>query len=197
MATKHESYVILAAVEFDETGECALMESARHALLHDDCELHVVHVAADAKTSSDSLGLIGEELKKRVQMVELVRELKVTAHIRAGNTPRAILQTAADINADLLVVGTHKRVGVEKLVLGSVAERVLRDAHCPVLVAQPKDYLRAVQSDTVEPVCPDCLTARQAGANQRYWCERHSHSRLRMHLYAPSNSRRSSGPLEM
>jgi nucleotide-binding universal stress UspA family protein len=42
------------------------------------------------------------------------------------------------MKADLLVVGTHGRKGVSHLLLGSVAERLVRTAHCPVLVVRPE-----------------------------------------------------------
>jgi hypothetical protein len=45
-----------------------------------------------------------------------------------------ILHAAADLKADLVVMGTHGRRGVRRLVLGSVAERFLRIAECPVLM---------------------------------------------------------------
>lgn len=53
--------------------------------------------------------------------------------LREGNTAAEILDQAARMNADLLVIGTHGRSGFERLVLGSVAEKVLRKASCPVL----------------------------------------------------------------
>jgi len=53
--------------------------------------------------------------------------------LREGNTAAEILAQATDMAADLLVIGTHGRSGFERLVLGSVAEKVLRKARCPVL----------------------------------------------------------------
>ena len=44
-----------------------------------------------------------------------------------------IITFAREINADLLVVGTHGRTGLSHLIIGSVAERVVRKAPCPVL----------------------------------------------------------------
>ena len=49
---------------------------------------------------------------------------------------RSILETAQSIGADLIVMGSHGRRGIEKLVLGSVTQRVLGDAHLPVLVVR-------------------------------------------------------------
>jgi nucleotide-binding universal stress UspA family protein len=57
--------------------------------------------------------------------------------VRAGITDEVICEAAADADADLLVVASHGRDGLSRLVMGSVAERVIRDAPCPVLVVKP------------------------------------------------------------
>jgi nucleotide-binding universal stress UspA family protein len=54
-----------------------------------------------------------------------------------GDPARTIVERARDMGADLVVMGTHGRSGVERWVLGSVAEKVLRKAHCPVLTVPP------------------------------------------------------------
>ncbi len=74
----------------------------------------------------------------------------VSMHIRFGRPAEALAQVAVDYDGDVIVVGTHGRRGFEKLMLGSVAERVLHIAHCPVLVARPKDYRGLPVSDRVE-----------------------------------------------
>jgi nucleotide-binding universal stress UspA family protein len=200
MANKQPPFVVLAAVAFDETGDHALQAAARSAELREISELHIVHVSSNAKPdaslSQASFGTIPDELYGRVRAIPNLRPLRVTAHLRTGAPARAILQTAADIDADLLVVGTHKRTGVQKLMLGSVAEQVLRDAHCPVLVAMPKDYVGASKADIVEPPCVDCVKVRQASASQVYWCERHARMQLRPHVWEPSDSR-PAGPLAL
>src|SRR5688500_17795398 len=55
------------------------------------------------------------------------------AVVREGQTAAEIVDQATGMNADLLVIGTHGRSGFERLLLGSVAEKVLRKARCPVL----------------------------------------------------------------
>ena len=57
----------------------------------------------------------------------------VTTEVRDGVPARAIVETAAARNCQLIVMGTHGRGGFSHLVLGSVAERVVRTASCPVL----------------------------------------------------------------
>ena len=65
-------------------------------------------------------------------------DLPVRHSFKAGDPARSILDEAAALPADLLVMGTHGRSGLERWVLGSVTDRVLRQAPCPVLtVSRP------------------------------------------------------------
>ncbi len=60
----------------------------------------------------------------------------VKAFVISGKPADAIIETARERNADLIVVGSHGRTGLEKLLMGSVAERVIVLAACPVLVVK-------------------------------------------------------------
>ena len=70
------------------------------------------------------------------------------AVVREGNPAAEIVDQATDMNAALLVMGTHGRSGFERLLLGSVAEKVLRKARCPVLTV-PRRLPDAVPSGPV------------------------------------------------
>lgn len=65
---------------------------------------------------------------------------RISTHVTAGTAWKQILRIAADLEADLIVIGTRGRGGVKRLVLGSVAELVVRKACCPVFVAREKGY---------------------------------------------------------
>lgn len=85
-------------------------------------------------------GAIERERDAAVRLVdERVKQLlaergatkpEVEPMVRAGRAADAIIEAAAEVDADLVIVGTRGRVGA----IGSVAERVVRDAHRPVLV---------------------------------------------------------------
>ncbi|MCE9530099.1 MAG: universal stress protein [Planctomycetes bacterium] len=61
-----------------------------------------------------------------------------------GDPATEIVRLATDANMDLVVMGTHGRSFVERLLMGSVAEKVMRDAHCSVLVVKlPKGQPKA------------------------------------------------------
>lgn len=60
--------------------------------------------------------------------------LTVTNFSEYGATADGILQCSKEFNADLIVIGTHKRSGLDRLLMGDIAEGVVRHAHVPVLV---------------------------------------------------------------
>lgn len=195
-------YRILIAVAFDPTAESALLEGMNLAARNPGSELHLVHVAGEPSPLGGTRTLLptadgpeepAELLRRRVERIwQQTGELQVIAHIRSGEPAQTILQAAIDIDADIIVVGSHRRTGLKKLVLGSVAEQVLRDSHCPVMLVVAKDYSGTVASPRVAPPCDDCLATRHKTANARFWCERHSKSYLQPHIYVPRDEARSS-----
>ncbi|SFC61785.1 Nucleotide-binding universal stress protein, UspA family [Halobiforma haloterrestris] len=60
----------------------------------------------------------------------------LTTEVLAGSPARAIVQFATDANVDRIVIGSHGRTGVSRVLLGSVAERVVRRAPVPVTVVR-------------------------------------------------------------
>ena len=70
------------------------------------------------------------------QAVQLAEE----GTIKLGTPYREIIQTADDRQIDLIVLGTHGRSGVRHFLLGSTTERVVRYAHCPVLVVREREH---------------------------------------------------------
>jgi nucleotide-binding universal stress UspA family protein len=60
--------------------------------------------------------------------------LQVTHFNEYGSTADGILSCSKEFNADLIVIGTHGRTGIDRLLMGSVAESVVRNSHVPVLV---------------------------------------------------------------
>jgi len=80
-----------------------------------------------------------------------------TGKILLGDIADTIVEFAQASEADLIVIGTHGARGVEKILLGSVAERVLKRAHCPTLVYNPykgeRGYtISSTINEAVQPV---------------------------------------------
>jgi nucleotide-binding universal stress UspA family protein len=77
-------------------------------------------------------------------------------HVLLEGDPAAeIVRHAREVNADLIVMGTHGRTGLERLLMGSVAEKVMRDAFCSVLVVKlPKGIPVTERADVAVAVSP-------------------------------------------
>ena len=73
----------------------------------------------------------------RVEAERLVGAGKVTGEKAVGEPAAEILENARAWGSDLIVMGTHGRTGLEHALMGSIAERVVRRAHCPVLTVRP------------------------------------------------------------
>ena len=71
--------------------------------------------------------------------------LAVDYLVRRGDAPDAILRTADEVGADLIVVGTHGRSGLDRMLCGSVAESVLQRSSRPVLVVRQTDVSRTTK----------------------------------------------------
>jgi nucleotide-binding universal stress UspA family protein len=75
----------------------------------------------------------GHEMEHFLSAIERRGTIRVRGRLESGNVPRTIVQLAAETPYDLIVMGTHGRRGLERILLGSVAERVVRLAPCPVI----------------------------------------------------------------
>jgi len=205
----HESKhpTILAAVDFSDLTNFVIDEAIRHAV-RDDATLHVVHIAPPAAPPATMdtayprraptfqnlehalLSRVGE----RLELAPAQPGQRLLTHVRTGPAADEIVDLAADLDADLILVGTHGRTGITRWVLGSVAERVARTANCPVLVVREKDH----STPEIERPCPRCVVARRESNGRELWCEQHRHSLGRRHTYhfVPRNvSSRENAPL--
>jgi nucleotide-binding universal stress UspA family protein len=114
---------------------------------------------------SPSLGtpeLQGEALADRHywrNQLEQIRpvdpEIAVHHVLLDGDPASEIVRYASDAGIDLIVMGTHGRTGLERLLMGSVAEKVMRDAHCSVLVVKlPKGIQVPARGDVEVAASP-------------------------------------------
>jgi nucleotide-binding universal stress UspA family protein len=67
-------------------------------------------------------------------------EVHFFVHARLGHPADEVLGLASEVGADLILIGSHGRTGVDRLVLGSTSEKVAREAKCPVMVVRHKAY---------------------------------------------------------
>jgi nucleotide-binding universal stress UspA family protein len=197
-STMPANTVYLAAIDGTACADRALeVASTLGAALGNQAELHIVHVlpigpplsvmGAAPLMSPNDLLVAGRALLDRACAAAAVHfKGKISGHLGAGEPWREIVQTAATLGADLVVVGTEGRTGIARMALGSVAESVVRHAGCPVLVVRPKDYHAAAEPG-IEPPCPDCVATQNKTERAQLWCERHAahHPQGRLHYELP------------
>ena len=113
-------------------------------------------------------------------------EGRIVGHLAVGEPWREIVGMAGRLNADVIVVGTTAKKAVERFFLGSVAEKVVRHAGCPVLVARPKEHHEDT-APAIEPPCPDCVAVQRSSSGATLWCAIHAtkHPHGRLHYEMP------------
>jgi nucleotide-binding universal stress UspA family protein len=140
---------IMVAVDGSDTAERGLQEAIRFAK-DQKARLSIVHVIdivvfngaeAFSETYIDAMRQYGidtlEQARKSAQAAGIEVDVQSPEIVTSGyHVADKIAQLAGDWKADLLVVGTHGRRGVSRLLLGSVAERVVRIAPCPLLLVR-------------------------------------------------------------
>lgn len=80
--------------------------------------------------------LIRADAQARLERLEAIPTAQFERHLKEGDPATEILHLQQGLRADLIVMGTHGRTGFARLLLGSVAEEVLRRATCPVLTVR-------------------------------------------------------------
>jgi nucleotide-binding universal stress UspA family protein len=117
-------------------------------------------------TASDALPAAGE-LRRFILENRPETPFKVETAVRSGEARTAILQELEEHPADLVIVGTHGRGGLDRLIIGSVAATLARKAPCSVLVISPEAALGAGNIEANIETKTEAVTARTAPALRR------------------------------
>ena len=142
---------VLVAFDFSDTSMTALTYGQNLASAFGG-RLHVLHVADVIPTSAaqfypdgpgdpeaKATGLAMSQLRAFLSSKDAAPA--ATPAVRLSRTPAdEIVKFAKEIHADVIIVGTHGREGVSRMLMGSVAEHVVRHAPCPVLVVRPQEH---------------------------------------------------------
>jgi nucleotide-binding universal stress UspA family protein len=147
---------ILVATDFSEPSGVAMAYGRDLARSH-GARLHVLHVVEDFTSNYVSEFGVMPQMQMQKDFEQAARrdlEARLTAEDRAQLMAKAVVVTAANIadavcayarseSIDLIVAGTHGRGAVAHFLVGSVAERVVRTAPCPVLTvhARERDFI--------------------------------------------------------
>lgn len=131
---------ILVPVDFSEPSLAAVDTAIEIA--EDPANVHVVHVLHEMQSGHpDAIWVTISHDEQREQVLrELSNQLsgllydKITKHVVFGIPGFRIAELAEELGVNMIVVPSHGRTGIKRMLIGSVAERVVRSAHCPVLV---------------------------------------------------------------
>lgn len=136
---------ILVPIDFSDYSKNALRYAVDFAKMF-NATLHLIYVIEPVVYPADfSMGQValpsvdteinsraGEELENLAQK-EIAGQLSYRTMIKMGKPFVEINDAAAEVDADLVIIATHGHTGVEHLLFGSTAEKVVRKAPCPVL----------------------------------------------------------------
>ncbi len=138
---------ILCPVDFDDNSLAALALATRVAAEHESTLylLHVVPIIATLGSSVSAYsthGPVQEAARKKLESIagESLGKVKHEVALRVApvaETAEAVIEAAEELRPDLIVMATHGRSGLSHLLLGSVVEKVVRRAPCPVLTVRP------------------------------------------------------------
>ncbi len=174
-------FVLVVALDLADTASSgfALDHALRIITRIERSQLHVVYVTA-SDASKQTLGMLRLYVTDKWVAIGSPRQ-NVGVHVRKGEPGHEIAQLAADLAADVIVVGTHKVPQLKNLFVGSTAERVLASASCPVLVAGPRPKPQPSHVISIAPPCPECVQTRDETQGARWWCARHSEHHAVLH----------------
>ncbi|MEX0601804.1 MAG: universal stress protein [Bacteroidota bacterium] len=146
---------ILVPIDMSAFSVTALVYAQEIAPLF-EADVIVVHVVEKDEPAAQAAGgpkgaATQDEIDARVKsaLFHLLLDHNVVhqtlkCEVRHGAPVREIVKAAKDVHADLIVMSTHGRSGLSHVLLGSVAEKVVRFAPCPVLTVKPEEFRELV-----------------------------------------------------
>jgi len=162
------SVSVVAATDFSELSDRAVKEALRMCHGIPQSQLHVVAVGSEEDGEVRLPGKDGQVMLQeaasefaREHVAQLVREYvevhgetgleKIAVYVATGHPAERIVALAGAVDAEAIVLGTHGRTGLKRIMLGSVAEEVVRRAPCTVVVLRPRDFLQGEKMPDVQP----------------------------------------------
>ena len=152
MSATHDQVVV--GFDFSKSGDAAMERAIAIAartpatVLHFVCAIEPhqpipgipVTGPIDYRYAEKVQQALTEEVARRLLLADVTKRVHFYVHARIGKPAEEILEVAREVGADLVVVGSKGNTGITRLVLGSVSERIVREAGCAVEVARPKTY---------------------------------------------------------
>jgi nucleotide-binding universal stress UspA family protein len=172
-----QSFSILVASDLSEASGYAFEQAAHLAEHIPGAAIHFLNVVS-GDTSEARIRQLGGQLRtyvsEKAASMGGLQGLRVGVHVRHGDPVREIVQAAAELNARLIVVGNRQHPHLKSWVVGTIAEKLLVHAPCPVVLAGPKPLEPLLHYPAIEPPCPDCVKVRAQSDGHNWWCPRHT-----------------------
>ena len=148
-------HTILHPTDFSASSKCALQLAGSLARDY-GAHLIVLHVAPlPAALYGFGEGVIppdmdwDQEARDELEQIQVADpKVHLSHRLEEGDPVTEILRVAEETNADIIVLGTHGRRGMQRLLMGSVAELVVRRAKCPVLTVRTPLTEHAMAAET-------------------------------------------------
>jgi universal stress protein A len=105
--------------------------------------LHVVEPVIGASSEAVLVNVNSDEGAERElarMKARVEKQAKCQTILRKGNAASEIIGVASERNCDLIILSTHGRTGLDRLISGSTSEKVVRRAGCPILVVRPHEH---------------------------------------------------------
>jgi universal stress protein A len=122
IAEQYEAKIYLLHVITEHVQQCAV----------DYC----IEIAVVEKVQKDIAKFAKEKLKKEVDAIAKKRKVNISFDIKNGNASEVILSEQKAKKIDLIVIASHGKTGLLKQLIGSVADKVIKGAKCPVIVVK-------------------------------------------------------------
>ncbi len=139
---------ILCPVDFDQNSAAALRFACK--LLESRGTLYLLHVFPENKQAGfeqfPPISELAEQNLDNFARQQIVDQIVYKLLVGSGDPAAVSVRIADELDVDLIVMATHGHKGLVRIVLGSVAERVLREAKCPVLTLRPPAPLQTASA---------------------------------------------------
>lgn len=187
MNTTPKPLTLVVGVDFSELTSTLVARAIELASAFEGSRVYLLHASMETDLAKQAAEV---EQLKAAAMAALNASprrarFRVVSHLVLGPPAEELVRFAAHVDADYVLVGKHGRGILRDLLLGSVAQRVLRAAGCPVILVRPHDHDLSAEVPEIEAPCPDCVRARTESAGTRVWCTRHAqhHPRANFQTY--------------
>ena len=180
-------YSVVVGLDFTDADGAAFDQAARLVMRVPGSTLHLVHVfdtAPSAERSRDLASHLRLYVGEKAAITTGLRGVPVGIHLRGGKPVRELIQLATEVQANVIVVGSHKGPHIKDWIVGSTVEKLVGNTAFAVVVAAPKAKEPEAQEPVIEPPCPRCVEARFASKGKEWWCERHAHAAQLGHVYS-------------